>query len=128
MARPKSPPPPSFSPSEAADQEPWDAEAAARLVGKYVLIGVAWRRDGGETAAQYHGRIVSADPRTGFAVACEGVWTGETLVLPPMLSWLHPAQPGEYRLKTTGETVENPDLVTTWRISRDQATAGAVQS
>lgn len=110
--------PPRFVPSGEPFPEPWNAEAAEFLVGKYVLIGVAFVSPDGETPGQYHGRVVSADPTQGISVACEGAFAGETLVLPPATSWFGHAQPGEYRLKTTGETVVNPDVLSTWRIEQ----------
>lgn len=94
----------------------WDDQKAAWLVGKYALVGVAWTEKGAERAEQYHGRIVSADPEVGISVECEGTWKGETFVIPPSTDFVQPAQPGEYRLRTTGETIVNPDVLTTWRI------------
>jgi hypothetical protein len=108
--------PPRFVPSGEPFPEPWNAEAAEWLIGKYVLIGVAYVSPEGERAGQYHGRIVSADPKAGIAVECEGACKGDTLVLPPATGWFGHAQPGEYQLKTTGETVVNPDVLSTWRI------------
>ena len=128
MARRNSEPPPSFASAGNFEERAWDEERAARLVGKYALVGVAWERDGGEATAQYHGRIVSADRRSGIAVACEGAWAGETLVMPPELDWLRPAQPGEYRLKATSETVVSPDLVSTWRIAKNASADDGARS
>jgi hypothetical protein len=40
------------------------------------------------------------------------------MTLPPHLSAFQAAKPGEYRLRATGETVENPDLTTSWTITQ----------
>lgn len=108
--------PPRFVPSDEPFPEPWNAEAAEWLVGKYVLIGVAYVSPKGERVGQYHGRIASADPKAGITVECAGACAGDTLVLPPATSWFGHAEPGEYKLKTTGETVVDPDVLSTWRI------------
>ena len=110
--------PPSFDPTTEPAADDWDEARAAELIGKYALVGVAWADGSGERAEQYHGRIVSADRDAGIAIACEGHWAGETFMLPPATSCVVPASPGEYRLRTTGETVISPDVVTTWRIDR----------
>ncbi len=110
-------PPPSFAPDAASPaDEAWDEDKARWLVGKYALVGVAWVGPEGERSEQYHGRITSAEQGVGISVACEGVWKGETFVIPPATDFLAPAQPGEYKLRSTGETVKNPDVLTTWRI------------
>ena len=36
--------------------------------------------------------------------------------LPPAPSVYYVAEPGEYRLRSTGELVVNPDFVTTWEV------------
>lgn len=113
--------PPSFDQPADPAVEPWDEAKAAWLVGKYALVGVAWVGEDCERAEQYHGRIVSADPAIGISIACEGHWKGETFVVPPSTDSVAPAAPGEYRLRATGETVVNPDVLTTWRIDTKAA-------
>jgi hypothetical protein len=66
---------------------------------------------------QYHGKIVRVDRSSGITIECEGVWSGKTLMLPPHTAAIHPANPGEYRLRSTGEIVNDPDLLTTWSIT-----------
>jgi len=112
-------PPPSFIGSDEPVSKPWDEEEAERLLGQYALVGVTWAFDDGDLFGQYHGRVVSADPVAGISIACEGRWKGEMLVLPPAVDWFEPAKPGDYRLRTTGKTVTNPDVLSTWRIERD---------
>lgn len=115
--------PPRFVPGDEPFPEPWDADLAERLVGQYALVGMAWAADGEERVAQYHGRIRSADRDAGIEIVCEGRFAGETLVLPPATGWFGSARPGEYRLKTTGEVVVNPDVLTTWRIETPEPRA-----
>jgi hypothetical protein len=108
-------------PSENPDAGPWpwDQEEADGVVGLLVLVGITNLAADGKTVtseAQYHGRIISAKP-SGFKIACEGKRAGETMTLPPDLRAFQEARPGQYRLRSTGETIENPDLTTSWSIT-----------
>jgi hypothetical protein len=100
-------------PSERSDGHfGWDQEEADGFVGLVVLVGVTYLAPDGNTVksqAQYHRRIVSVD-REGIEIACGGRWAGKTMTLPPTLSSFHHAGPGEYKLHSTGETIEDPDL------------------
>jgi hypothetical protein len=54
------------------------------------------------------------DPRRGVAVRraeASGVYW-----LPPDLRGWKPAPPGEYRLKSTGEVVVDPDYLAAWTV------------
>lgn len=99
----------------------WDQEEADGLVGLLVLAGITYVAPDGETVTsqvQCWGRIISAKP-DGIAMVCEGkVWLGETVTLPPHLAAFQVAKRGEYKLRSTSETVENPDLTTSWTITQ----------
>ena len=98
----------------------WDQDEADGLVGQLVLAGITYLAADGKTVTsqvQSWGRIVSAKPE-GIAILCEGkTWTGQTVVLPPDLRAFQAAGPGKYRLRSTGETVEDPDLTTSWSMT-----------
>jgi len=111
-------------PSEIPDGSsppPWDQEDADGLVGLLVLAGITYVAADGKTAAtqvQCWGRIASAKPE-GITIICEGkTWAGQTMTLPPHLSAFEAARPEEYRLRSTGETIENPDLTTRWTVTQ----------
>ena len=115
---------PPWMPSDIPDGSnppPWDQEEGDGLVGQMLLGGFTYVAADGRTVTsqvQFWGRIVSATPK-GIAVACEGkVWSGQTVNLPPHLSALMAAKPGEYRLRSTGETLTDPDLTTSWTINQ----------
>jgi hypothetical protein len=112
--------PPWMPASDESDGPPsWDQDEADWLIGKCVLVGVTYLASDGVTVSsqgQYHGKIVSADQEKGFAIECEGAWAGRTMGLPPVLSAFRPADPGEYKLRSTGEVVKDPDLLATWSI------------
>ena len=93
------------------------------LVGKYVLVGLT-RQDTRGTVLerrQFHGHIVSADPRSGITLMLAGAREGETYCLPPDLRSLNPARAGEYRLRGTQEIVRDPDYLATWVIEQPDA-------
>lgn len=99
------------------DQRPaWNEEQAAKLIGAKVLIGITRMRSEGSEQEQMFGVIKSANARDGFEVALDGSRKGQTYWLPPDLRNFSPAEPGEYRLRSTGETVTNPDYTSTWTI------------
>jgi len=106
-------------PDQAASDPNWHAERAAWLVGRYALVGMTWVESDGETVrrqAQYHGTIVSCAADKGITIACAGEHSGETICLPPAPTKFEDAKPGEYRLRTTGEVVKNPDVTSSWTI------------
>jgi hypothetical protein len=97
----------------------WDQDGADFLIGKYVLVGITCvAADGNVTSQeQLHGRVTKAEQTVGITIACEGARAGETFVLPPDPKSFHPAGPGRYALRSTGEVVENPDMTTSWTIN-----------
>jgi hypothetical protein len=98
---------------------PWDQDEAEWLVGKYVLVGITNIASDGKTVKsqfQYHGRVTRAERGVGFTIECDGARAGQTMVVPPDLRAFHLADRGEYKLRTTGEVVSNPDLVATWSV------------
>jgi hypothetical protein len=85
------------------------------LVGKTVLIGITRVDHDDELIERTEkvGRIVTVDPDDGIKV---DVGEAELLTLPPNPQDFHDARPGVYRLRSTGETVTDPDLTTVWTI------------
>ena len=86
------------------------------MIGATVLIGVTYVGAEATRQEQIFGKITAAEAKTGFVIALEGSRKGETFKLPPALDAFMPARPGEYRLRSTGETVVNPDYTTTWTV------------
>lgn len=101
----------------------WD-DVEAAWIGKSVLIGLTWLHPDGslDSQEQMFGRITSASRDQGFLIALEGERTGETRSLPPDLRSFRVAPPGDYRLRSTGEVVVDPDLLTNWTGSRPPRT------
>jgi hypothetical protein len=85
------------------------------LLGKYVLIGITRISAEGDLLeeGECHGRIALVDPDLGIRIVLSD---GEVLTLPPDLDSFRDANPGVYRLRSTGEEIVDPDLTTVWTI------------
>ena len=104
----------------------WDETRGRALVGKHVLIGLTFvdQEDNVVSRAQRHGRILEADADRGVTVEfmARGLpWHGEVYRLPPDIRAFADAAPGEYRLRSTGEVVVDPDVTATWTIKSPSA-------
>lgn len=98
------------------DQPPFWSEKANRMVGKTVLVGKTITKGGREPEQiQFHGSVETVDERQGLAIRRAD--NGEIEWLPPDLRAFHPAEPGVYTLKSTGEDVFDPDFISTWTIN-----------
>ena len=64
---------------------------------------------------QPHGKVIQADDQKGIVI--ERADTGETFALPPGWDSIQKAPPGEYKLRSTGEVVKDPDYLTSWTIN-----------
>lgn len=93
----------------------------AGYIGKLVLVGITRVNALGVTVAQiqYHGRI-SSITEDGI---CIDTADGKQMVLPPAVEALQSAPPGEYREQSSGATIVDPDLISTWEI-REPAEGG----
>ena len=89
------------------------------IIGKHVLAGLTYVTPDGDIIRreQKHGIIQSVDDDEGIRAVNPD--SGEVLLLPPDPNCLEPASPGEYRLKSTGEVVIDPDFVCSWSIEEE---------
>jgi hypothetical protein len=83
-----------------------------------VLVGMSWpaRGDQPERHEQFFGVVVEAVRGKGILLDLSGARAGEQHWLPPATSSLVPAEPGIYRLRSTGEEITDPDYVSTWTV------------
>ena len=91
------------------------------LVGKTLLLGLTFADADGNVIerVQRHGVIDVADDEKGIAlrfVAPGQTWDGELYWLPPDRSAFSEAAPGAYRLRSSGETIVDPDFSASWEI------------
>jgi len=103
--------------SSAESWEPYfDSEEAEFIIGKHLLVGITHRNHADEVTGveQFHGEIIRANEKEGIVVRLNG--STEERWVPPDLSRLEEAAPGNYRLKATGEVVVDPDLLATWTV------------
>jgi hypothetical protein len=98
------------------DDQVWNEEFARKLPGAIVLVGLTYTDKEGDRFEQLFGEVVSVDATRGIALRLAGNRNGEIFWLPPDLSNVSQATPGSYRLKSTGDIVENPDFTATWTI------------
>jgi hypothetical protein len=109
------------------EEQPWDASFANTLPGQLVLVGLAYFVADAEDPfeqQQLFGRVVSIDEHEGILLSLEGQRTGEQFNLPPDTRSFQHAVSGEYRLRSTGEVVVDPDFTVTFSIRKqdqDQA-------
>jgi hypothetical protein len=94
----------------------WDEHQAAKLVGKHALVGLTYVDADGTVSSQIqiHGLITTVN-ETIIVMRLHG--SEEEFTLPPALEAFESGQPGEYRLRSTGEVVVNPDLLGTFTIT-----------
>jgi hypothetical protein len=93
-----------------------EAEAVA-IVGKRVLVGLTYV-DADQNPlrlVQHHGVIVRANRKEGIVMKLKN---GDEFALPPVFQYLKQAPPGEYRLRSTGEIVMDPDFTVTFTVNQ----------
>jgi hypothetical protein len=108
---------------EAPGRPPFDDQVAAGYVGKYILVGITYVNRAGDVLRQQqlHGTIASAT-EYGITIELKGTRAGDQWNMPPDLGAIFPADPGSYRLRETGEVIENPDLLSNWTVTEPTPT------
>lgn len=101
-------------------REVWNTGLAEALPGKCLLVGITYVAEDGSLIEQqqFFGEVQSAHPRKGILLALQGRRTGEQYNLPPDTRSIELAAPGEYRLRSTGEVVVDPDYTVTFSLQR----------
>jgi hypothetical protein len=111
--------PPSFDDGRPS----FDNEVANRLIGKLVLVGITYQSRLGEPVGmeQFFGTVSEVDSFRGIAVLLSGTHSGETKWFPPDPSAFHAAGKGQFRLRSTGEIVNDPDFTAQWTLTLPDA-------
>lgn len=102
--------------SNDGDKPRWNDELARQFIDKHIIIGITRVTADDEPLGQQqtHGDIVAVDEKNGIGIRLAG--SDDVYWLPPDLRSIHVAPLGEYRFRSSGEVVVNPDLMTTWTI------------
>lgn len=97
------------------DGQPWFNEDRGRsMIGKTILVGLTSISPNG-SASEVRQLVGSAEQidQMGIRLRLEG---GDYYDLPPDLRPVDEAMPGEYRLRSTGQVVVDPDFTATWNV------------
>lgn len=88
------------------------------LVGKILLVGITYYTSSNEIIEQkqFYGTVTEANK----SVICIKQSDGTEFILPSDLSSTKRARPGEYKLRSTGEIVTNPDFFATWNLIKGE--------
>jgi hypothetical protein len=80
------------------------------FANKRIIVGITFLDSDGALIEQFqtHGRVVAANSAEGIVLVRPN---GGRFVIPPSPQWLKAARPGEYRLRSTGEVVNDPDYL-----------------
>ncbi len=102
----------------APPPEHWDESFAQGLVGKTMLVNLTFLDAEGQVEGReaFYGVVITADAEEGILLDLLGPQDGDTTTLPPQTSNIRAAEPGLYPL-TGGESVENPDFLSSWTIA-----------
>ena len=96
-----------------------DLDLARHVIGKRLLIGLTFLDAEGDLIeqTQLHGIVEEISPSAGIVIRLAD---GSVYRLPPDLRGIQAAPSGIYRLRSTGEEVENPDFLHTWTITKER--------
>lgn len=83
------------------------------MVGQQLLVGITYVSADDEVVSQleFAGLVREVDPLVSIDRGSE-----EPFTLPPEAAAFDRAEPGEYRLRSTGEVVVDPGFITTWTV------------
>jgi hypothetical protein len=83
---------------------------------RVVLVGVTYVDQANRSIGQrqFWGVVQAFHADRGVHLALRGGDAGKHCLLPPDPSRYRPAKPGSYTLKSTGETLRDPDFLSTW--------------
>jgi hypothetical protein len=100
------------------DRPQMDESQADQYVGKTVIIGVTYLDHEGNLLGrkQWAGRIVTFSNAQGIKVDLFD--SDDPCCLPPDASAIRKAEPGRYRLKSSGKVIDDPDFLATWTCQR----------
>ena len=86
-----------------------------QYLGKCLLIGITFLDGSDKVIEQFqtYGPIVAVNDH---GIVIEKTDGSGTFKIPPDTSSLKPARRGQYRLRATGEILDDPDFISTWTV------------
>lgn len=95
-----------------------DEVKVAQMINKHIIVGITILDHDGTLLEQkqMHGDIIRINTKEGIVIKLHNSDTEYSL--PPNLDSIEVAPEGEYRFRSTGEVVVNPDFMTSWTITR----------
>lgn len=95
-----------------------DDQKVAQMINKHIIIGITFNDFDGTflEQKQIHGNIIRINEKEGIVVKLHD--SDIEYSLPPYLDSVEVAPEGEYRFRSTGEVVVNPDYMTSWTITK----------
>ena len=94
---------------------------ASELPGTKVLVGITRKHVSGEITQEQFAGSAQIEERDDYCLVNIDCTDGEVRSYPFDARALARAAPGEYRLRSTGEVVKNPDFLMTWTVTEGQA-------
>ena len=85
-----------------------------------MLIGVTREHSSGEISQEQFAGIAHVSDQVSYCLVSVMCDDGEVREYPFDVRTLEKAPPGEYRLRSTGQIVMNPDYLMTWIVSEGQ--------
>ena len=92
----------------------------AELDGAKVLIGVTREHLSGEVSQDQFVGVAQISDEESYCLISITCDDGEVREYPFDARTLAKAPPGEYRLRSTGQVVKNPDYLMTWIVTEGQ--------
>jgi hypothetical protein len=88
-----------------------------RFTGKILLVGITLLDENEELIEQIqvYGPIIRIDEK-GVIIKRNGC--GSEFGIPSDFNNINEAKPGEYKLRSTGELVVNPDYISSWTVNK----------
>jgi len=102
-----------FSTEFAKHQPLINQSVAKQMLNKTIITGITYMNEEDELVErkQFFGTIVRINEKEGVVIKLAN--SSEEISVPPQLDNIEKAKPGEYRLKSTGEVIVDPDYLIT---------------
>ena len=91
----------------------------AELQGRTILVGLTRLLGGDDYEQEQFAGTASISDAEGYCLVTLHCTDGEVRDYPFDARSLQRAQAGEYRLRSTGEIIKDPDFLMTWTIAKD---------